>query len=165
MTNSWMPTLVAGALALCLGACGGAEPDSAGASTSGVSGGGSAGAASEPDYDLSALLAQADVKRGRTLFIQCASCHSVEAGGIHKVGPNLHGVFGGAAGAAAGFGFSEALKNSGITWTPETMETWVRSPMEMVPGTTMNFRPQAFKGPQDFANLIAYLQEATAASE
>jgi len=48
----------------------------------------------EAPVDMDALLANADLQRGQTLFLQCRACHSLEAGGANKVGPNLYGLMG-----------------------------------------------------------------------
>jgi cytochrome c len=69
-------------------------------------------------------------------FMQCRSCHSVEPG-KNGVGPSLAGVFGKPAAGAPGFRYSDALRNSGITWTPEKLDEWLTGPMKMVPGTRM----------------------------
>lgn len=69
-------------------------------------------------------------------FFQCRSCHAVDPG-RHGIGPSLHGIMGAKAGAAPGFAFSKALRESGLTWDRATMEQWLVSPTRMVPGTRM----------------------------
>jgi len=109
--------------------------------------------------DLETLLTNADVKRGETLYFQCRACHTVEQDGFNKVGPTLWGVFGREAGTAPGFAYSDALKNSSVVWTPETINAWLEQPADYLPGNIMVF--VGVKDPQDRANLIAYLQVET----
>ncbi len=72
------------------------------------------------------------------------------------VGPSLAGIVGRAAGSVAGYSYSNANKNSGITWTPEKMFQYLEKPARVVPGTKMAFAglPKA----QDRADVIAYLK-------
>lgn len=109
--------------------------------------------------DLDARLAAANLKRGQLLYMVCKACHDVEAGLPHKVGPNLHGMFGRRAGAAPGFKFTDALVNSGISWTPETMDAWLRQPAALVPGNGMAFAGIA--NDADRASLVAWLMANT----
>lgn len=115
-----------------------------------------------PAADLNTLLAQADVAQGKVLFLQCRACHSVEAGGPNKVGPNLHGVFGRKAGLAPGYAYSDALAKSDIVWTAATLNDWLARPSDFLPGNRMVF--VGIRDPQDRANLIAYLKQETGAA-
>ncbi|MCJ2185551.1 c-type cytochrome [Novosphingobium beihaiensis] len=71
-------------------------------------------------------------------FAVCSACHATEAGKT-IVGPSLAGVSGRRAGSLAGYAYSEALKNSGLTWDRDSLDTWLTSPQKMVPGTKMPF--------------------------
>lgn len=96
-----------------------------------------------------------DAAKGNTAFITCKTCHAVEAG-VNKIGPSLHEVVGRAAGTVAGYTYSAANKNSGITWTPEKLFQYLEKPQRVVPGTKMAF--PGIPDPQKRADVIAYLQ-------
>jgi cytochrome c len=64
-------------------------------------------------------------------------------------------VFGRKAGSLADFRYSPALKRSGITWTPETLDIFLADPQKTVPNNRMPYAgmPDA----ADRADLIAFL--------
>ncbi len=92
---------------------------------------------------------------GEKVFVQCKTCHVTDPG-VNRVGPSLAGLVGRAAGTVAGFNYSAANKNSGITWTKEKLYQYLEKPARVVPGTKMAFAGLA-KG-QDRADVIAYLE-------
>ena len=67
------------------------------------------------------------------------------------------GVVGRKAGAEAGYNYSEAMKNAGLTWTPEQLFSYLADPKKIVPGNKMPYA--GMKSADDRKNLIAFLRE------
>jgi cytochrome c len=105
-----------------------------------------------------AAWADGDAARGEARFQDCAACHRLEAG-VNNVGPSLHGIFTRKAGKLADFRYSPALKRSGISWTPETLDAFLTNPQALVPGNRMPYAGMADAGNR--ADLIAYLFKAS----
>jgi cytochrome c len=101
--------------------------------------------------------ADGDAARGEKKFEECAACHKI-APGEDNVGPSLHGVFGRKAGTLTDFRYSPALKRSGITWTAQTLDTFLADPQKVVPANRMPYAGLA--DASDRTDLIAYLQKA-----
>ncbi|WEX89617.1 cytochrome c family protein [Sinorhizobium garamanticum] len=95
-----------------------------------------------------------DAAPGQRLFQQrCGACHQI-ATPRNGVGPHLQGVVGRAAGTVEGFRYSAALRDSGVNWTPETLETFLGNPAAMVRGTRMT---QRFNNAEERRAIIEFL--------
>ena len=105
-------------------------------------------------------LAEGNEARGERLFNQqCKACHTIEAGGASTTGPNLHGLFGRKAGAAAGYQSSDAMVKSGIVWDDKTLAEYLKDPKGRVPGTKMVFVGLKQEAQQE--DMVAFLKKAT----
>ncbi len=119
-----------------------------------TSGGAAKVALAEP---VLALIAAADLERGKSVTKACAACHSFDKGGPNAVGPNLYDIVGRKKDSHAGFQYSGALeKQGGDTWTLAELNKFLWKPKAYAPDTKMNFI--GVKKPEDRAALLAYLR-------
>ena len=98
-----------------------------------------------------------DVAAGEQSFKKCLPCHSVGEAAKNKVGPELNGLDGRKAGASEGFNYTEANKNSGITWNESVFKDYIKDPRAKIPGTKMVFA--GIKNEQEVNDLWAYLKQ------
>jgi len=98
-----------------------------------------------------------DVDAGKTSFNKCLACHAVGEGAKNKVGPLLNGLEGRKSGTIEGYSYTEANKNSGITWSKESFLEYIRDPKAKIPGTKMIFA--GIKNDNEANNLWAFLAQ------
>jgi len=103
-----------------------------------------------------AALAQ-DVAAGETSFRKCAPCHAIGPDAANKVGPELNGLNGRKSGTVDGFNYSDANKNSGITWDEAVFKEYIKDPRAKVPGTKMIFA--GIKNERELGDLWAYVSQ------
>jgi len=141
--------VLAGAL---LGACAQDDAQQAGQPAAGTA------STAEPAGAVTAADLTGNPEQGKRYYILCQSCHSLNEGGMNKVGPNLHGIFGSPAAQVPGFIYSDALTKAGLVWDEATLDAWIARPAELVPYTTMVFA--GIPDPQQRADLIAFLKQS-----
>jgi cytochrome c len=103
-------------------------------------------------------LAQGDAAQGEKVFNKCRACHAVDEP-QNKVGPHLVGIFGRPAGSVEDFRYSDAMKESGVTWNEETIAAYLADPRGYIKGNRMAL---AGLKEDEIADLLAYLKEASA---
>ncbi|WP_018607079.1 c-type cytochrome [Uliginosibacterium gangwonense] len=102
------------------------------------------------------LLAHAaDAKHGGEVYAEaCADCHSVKEGKAKK-GPSMFGIVGRQAGTVADFNYSDAMRQSKLSWAPDQLSAFLKAPKQKVPGTKMKLDGDL--NDAEIADLIAYL--------
>ena len=104
-----------------------------------------------------------DRAEGEKVFATCKACHQIGEGAKNAIGPELNGVVGRKAGSVAGYNYSDANKNSGITWDEFNLAEYLKDPKAKVPGTKMIFA--GIKDQQKVQDLIAFLKQFDAAGK
>jgi cytochrome c len=98
-----------------------------------------------------------DVAAGETSFKKCLPCHRIGEGAKNLVGPELNGLDGRKSGSADGYSYTEANKNSGITWDEAQFKEYITNPRTKIPGTKMVFAGVSSENERN--NLWAYLKQ------
>lgn len=107
---------------------------------------------------LAAVSGQAlaqDLAAGEKSFAKCRACHQVGETAKNLVGPALNGLDGRKSGTVAGYNYTDANKNSGITWDTASFAEYIKDPKAKVPGTKMVFA--GIKNEQEVKDLWAFL--------
>src|ERR1700739_3869580 len=98
-----------------------------------------------------------DAAAGKTVFNKCLACHAIGEGAKNKVGPELNGLDGRKSGTAPDYNYSDANKNSGITWNEAQFKEYIKDPRAKVPGTKMAFA--GIKNEKEVNDLWAYVSQ------
>jgi cytochrome c len=104
----------------------------------------------------SSALAQ-DVAAGKISFNKCMACHTIGEGAKNKVGPVLNGLDGRKSGTVEGYSYSDANKNSGITWSEAQFKEYIKDPKAKIPGTKMAFA--GVKNEKEINDLWAFISQ------
>ncbi|MDZ4369689.1 MAG: cytochrome c family protein [Afipia sp.] len=98
-----------------------------------------------------------DVAAGEKSFNKCRACHQVGETAKNTVGPVLNGLFGRKSGTIEGYNYTDANKNSGITWDDAVFAEYIKDPKAKIPGTKMAFA--GIKKEDEIKDLTAFLKQ------
>ena len=98
-----------------------------------------------------------DAAAGKTSFNKCLACHAIGENAKNKVGPELNGLDGRKSGTAEGYSYTDANKNSGITWNEKEFKEYIKAPKAKIPGTKMAFAGITKESEVD--NLWAFISQ------
>ncbi|MCA3636598.1 MAG: c-type cytochrome [Rhabdaerophilum sp.] len=117
-------------------------------------------AAPQQAEPIAKRLASASAEKGATAARKCAACHQFTKDGKNGQGPLLYNVVARVKGSAAGFNYSNALKEraaKGEKWDFESLDAFIANPKAYLPGTSMNYAGIA--RPDERADLISYMRQ------
>lgn len=100
------------------------------------------------------LLGAPDAMHGEAIYARCSACHALA---VDRVGPRHCGLLGRRAGSVPAFGYSAAMRQSGIVWDEKSLDRFLAAPMKSIPGTSMTY--DGVPDRQERADLIAYLRK------
>ncbi len=98
-----------------------------------------------------------DLAAGERSYLKCRPCHQVGETAKNTVGPILNGMAGRKAGTVANYNYSDANKNSGLTWDEATFKEYIKNPKAKIPGTKMAFA--GINNENEINNLWAYIAQ------
>src|SRR5687768_14012497 len=106
----------------------------------------------------SAALGETTKERQEDLFrAKCIGCHAMAC---NRSGPKLKDVIGRRAGSVPDFtGYSEALKTSNLIWSQRTLDSFLKDPGKLVPGTLMT-NAGKIAGAKERRMLIKFIERA-----
>ncbi|MBI3373136.1 MAG: c-type cytochrome [Betaproteobacteria bacterium] len=88
-------------------------------------------------------------------FERCAACHSGKDT-TKDLGPSLVGIIGRKAGSREDFRYSRPLARSGVTWDERSLDAFLKSPDQFIPGTRMPF--EGIVSDAERGDIIRYLK-------
>lgn len=106
---------------------------------------------------MSAAASAQDAAAGEKVFAKCKACHQIGETAKNAVGPVLNGLIGRKTGTVEGYSYSDANKESGLTWDEATFKEYIRNPKAKIPGTKMVFA--GLQKDEDVDNILAFLKQ------
>jgi len=107
--------------------------------------------------DITAVMALGDAVNGEKIFKKCAACHSINKGGVNKIGPALYNVVGRAVGGVDDYKYSKTLASYDKEWTFEELNGFLTKPSSYLKGTKMSYA--GLRKEKDRASVIKYLNQ------
>jgi cytochrome c len=88
----------------------------------------------------------------------CRTCHTIKDGD-NRLGPNLYKIIGRKAGSLPDYNYSSAMKSADFVWDKETLEHFIASPDQVVPGN--NMKPYGgLASAEDKKRIVTFLMRA-----
>lgn len=118
------------------------------------------GAACAPGASFGQAVAIGNAENGAEVYRrECASCHQIGDGAMHRIGPQLNHIFDRGAASHDDFRYSDALQRQGrdgLAWDLRRLDAYIENPRALVSGTRMSYR--GLRDQDRRADLIAYLR-------